>query len=123
MITRPSARSFGTSDSRRPFGWWASGMPLAGSKRSHCSRGSLYLLSSSRELVAAAVALSRKHLTEGRAAMRFVDCTWEKFKNTVTEQIHKRDNRFIYRGQSNSSWPLKTSIHRTGQWKTPEDIK
>ncbi|HSS50851.1 MAG TPA: FRG domain-containing protein [Thermoanaerobaculia bacterium] len=54
--------------------------------------------------------------------MDFTDCTWEQFKNAVTNQIQDGEKRFIYRGQSDSAWRLKTSIHRTGQWKTTEDI-
>jgi len=55
--------------------------------------------------------------------MNFIDCTWDQFKRTVAKQIQAGDKRFIYRGQSNSSWKLKTGIHRTGQWRTPEDIR
>jgi hypothetical protein len=55
--------------------------------------------------------------------MEFIDCTWRQFKEAVTAQIQNDDKRFIYRGQSDSTWRLKTGIHRTGQWKTPADIR
>ncbi len=55
--------------------------------------------------------------------MEFSDCTWGQFKEVVTAQIQSGDKRFIYRGQSDSTWKLKTGIHRTGQWRTPEDIR
>jgi hypothetical protein len=48
--------------------------------------------------------------------------TWEEYKNLVTEDIKSR-SQYIYRGQSNSSWMLQTSIHRTKQVRTFEDFK
>jgi hypothetical protein len=55
--------------------------------------------------------------------MDFIDCTWGQFKEVVTAQIQSGDKRFIYRGQADSTWTLKTGIHRTGQWRTPDDIR
>lgn len=54
--------------------------------------------------------------------MDTIECSWVQFKQAINDQI-KIDKRFIYRGHCDSSWALKTSLHRTGQWKTPEDIK
>lgn len=53
--------------------------------------------------------------------MNFIDRTWSAFVDEVKTQIIQ-DRRFIYRGHANSAWKLRTSLHRTGQWKTPEDI-
>ncbi len=53
--------------------------------------------------------------------MDHIDCTWMKFRDEITSDI-RFDKKFIYRGHSNNSWKLRTNLHRTGQWKTPEDI-
>lgn len=55
--------------------------------------------------------------------MEFTDCTWGQFKEIATSQIQSGDKQFIYRGQSDSAWTLKTGLHRTGQWRTPENIR
>lgn len=54
--------------------------------------------------------------------MNTIECSWVQFKQAIGNQIII-DKRFIYRGHCDSSWALKTSLHRTGQWKTPDDIK
>lgn len=51
----------------------------------------------------------------------FIDKTWADFVGEIQTHI-PYDRRFIYRGQANSEWPLRTCLHRTGQWRTPEDI-
>lgn len=48
--------------------------------------------------------------------------TWEEYKRIVSEDIKTR-KQYIYRGQSDASWMLQTSIHRTKQVRTPEDFK
>jgi hypothetical protein len=40
--------------------------------------------------------------------------TWDEFKNWLSN--HARPDSFIYRGQSNNEWKLKTSFHRTGRY-------
>ncbi|WP_432472357.1 FRG domain-containing protein [Amphritea sp. HPY] len=37
---------------------------------------------------------------------------WEGFRNKV---LLKAQDKLLYRGQSNSSWPIRTSLHRTGR--------
>ncbi|MDP8229500.1 MAG: FRG domain-containing protein [Candidatus Gorgyraea atricola] len=54
--------------------------------------------------------------------MNFIDISWKQFKDQVEKQI-LIDKKYIYRGQSNSIWNLKTTLHRTEQFKTPEDIE
>lgn len=54
--------------------------------------------------------------------MEFIDVTWSKFKEEVAEQFIQ-SKKFIYRGQSNSHWFLKTKIHRTGLVQSPDDIE
>jgi len=39
--------------------------------------------------------------------------TWEQYKKIASEQISS-DGAYIYRGQSNSSWSLSSSLYRTG---------
>lgn len=53
--------------------------------------------------------------------MKITDCTWDQFKKEIETQIQS-ESRYIYRGQSDSEWSLKTSLHRTGQWPRPKDI-
>jgi len=53
--------------------------------------------------------------------MDFIDLNWEEFKKNINTQIHE-NKKYIYRGQPNSE-KLKTTLHRTGQFKTPDDIE
>lgn len=53
--------------------------------------------------------------------MDFIDVNWADFIAAIKPDLF-HDRRFIYRGQESSNWRLQTSLHRTGQWRTPEDI-
>jgi len=50
-----------------------------------------------------------------------IDRKWLDFCDEIKSDI-LYDRQFIYRGQESSTWRLQTSLHRTGQWKTPDDI-
>lgn len=39
--------------------------------------------------------------------------TWEEYKKIASDQI-RADGAYIYRGQANSVWPLRSSLYRTG---------
>lgn len=47
--------------------------------------------------------------------------SWEEYKEIIGAQI-RQQHEFIYRGQSDSSWSLTTSLHRTGQVKNENDF-
>ena len=53
--------------------------------------------------------------------MDHIDITWEEFKLEIKTQTNL-NRKFMFRGQSNSEWTLRTSLHRTGQWYSPDDI-
>ncbi|MGF1836856.1 FRG domain-containing protein [Photobacterium sanguinicancri] len=46
--------------------------------------------------------------------------TWKEYKEIVNDDLLR--NKPIYRGQSNSSWPLVTSLHRTGLTNNASDL-
>lgn len=48
--------------------------------------------------------------------------TWDEYKSIVGQEVKDQSN-FIYRGQSNESWLLKTSLHRTGKILTHDDLQ
>lgn len=47
--------------------------------------------------------------------------TWKEFKEIASDDVEK-DGAYIYRGQSNSTWPLKSSLFRTDIVKNSSDI-
>lgn len=47
--------------------------------------------------------------------------TWAEYKKFIGREIQEQKH-FIYRGQSNSEWTLTTSVHRTEQIKSHDDL-
>lgn len=50
-----------------------------------------------------------------------MNITWNEYKALASEQI-EADGAYMYRGQSNSSWVLKSSIFRTGFVNNHKDL-
>ena len=54
--------------------------------------------------------------------MESIKLTWDEFKNVVSSEISIL-GKYIYRGQSDSEWRLKTTLERSGMMKHLGDLE